>query len=195
MFIFVRLRRLLARRPLIAWTIAVAGAVVVASSVHGAAASIDDARARWGRSVDAWVATDDIAAGDPVDGRLERRSVPAAMLPDDAMAGKNAPAADSVARQQLGGGEIVTDHDITSADGNDSLAPAGWVVVAVEEPISTGAPIGGRASISADGTTLAADAIIVGRQDDAVLVAVPADDGAAVAAAATASNAALLLKP
>lgn len=195
MFVFVRIRRFVARRPIITWAVALAGTVVVASSVHGAAASIDDARARWGRSVDTWVATADVAAGEPVDGRLERRPIPAAMLPDDALPGGRPPAADSVARQQLGAGEIVTEHDVTGPDGHDSLAPAGWVVVAIEEPIATGAPVGGRASISADGTTLAADAVVVGHRDDAVLVAVPAADGAAVAAAATGSNAALLLKP
>jgi hypothetical protein len=63
------------------------------------------------------------------------------------------------------------------------------------EPIPTGAPTGATVAVAADGAVLAGDAIMVGLQGDAVLVAVPEADAPAVAAAAVESRAALLVGP
>jgi hypothetical protein len=189
-----RARRAAAKRPWIVWTVAAGLAVGVAASVHGALGELDEQRARWGASREVWVAGNVLEAGDPVAGRIDRRSVPLPAVPSGALEVDGGLSEATVATQTIGVGEIVTTHDVSAPDGNATLAPQGWVTVAVREPIATGAATGGRVAVSADGVLLAAEGVVVGSRDDAVLVAVPASDGPAVAAAATESRAALLVK-
>lgn len=196
MSLFTRLRRLFARRAWIVWAVAATVAVIVAASVYGAVASVDDERAAWGDETTVWMATDRITAGEPVGDRVERRTIPRAMSPADAVdADDQLDSQESVARQDIGTGSIVTTFDVAGHDADSDLVPPGWVVVAVREPIPSGATVAARASVSADGTVLASEAIVVGTHEDTVQVAVPAPDGPAVAAAATSSRATLLLSP
>jgi hypothetical protein len=190
----VRLRRTAARRPFTIWIAAAALTIVAGASVHGALAALDDQRQSWGTTTSVWLAARDLAAGDPVAGGIERHTVPAAMVPSDALEIDGDPSSATLARQHIGTGEIVTELDVTAPDGRDTMSPHGWVTVAIREPIPTGASVGRSVTISADGAVLAPDATVVGQRDDAVLVAVPAADGPAVAAAASESRAALLVR-
>ena len=67
--------------------------------------------------------------------------------------------------------------------------------MAVAEAVPTGADLGDAVRAVADGVVLAADGVVVGRSEAAVLVAVPDDAAPAVATAASSGDLALLLVP
>ena len=117
-------RRVLARRPWIYWTIvaavAAAGAIATASVLRG----VDDERARWGDTAAVLVATRDVAAGEPLAGLIAERRYPMAMIPAGAVESVEAGAA---ARHRLGAGEIVVDVDVAATTAPRSLIPRGWL--------------------------------------------------------------------
>ena len=180
----------LCRRPWVFWVLVVAAAVVIGLIVGGSVRAFQQQRESWGDTVDVLVTTRELAPGDRLDDAVVMRSVPVAVAPDDAVS--EIPAG-AVARQRAGRGEMLSDHDLSGGEGRAGLAPQGWRVVAVVEPISSGVDVGTPVSVAADGAVLAAQAVVAGRHGDAVLVAVPPADAPAVAAAAVEARAALLV--
>lgn len=186
-------RRVLARRPWIYWTmvvvVAAAGAIATASVLRG----LDDERARWGDSAVVLVATRDVAAGEPLAGLTAEHRFPTAMVPPGAMTSLEAGAA---ARHRLADGEILVDLDVAATTAPQSLIPNGWLAVAVVEGVASGATIGDHVVVASEGVRLADDALIVGHDDGVMVVAVPDDEAPMIAAAATSTaGVALLLRP
>jgi hypothetical protein len=99
------------------------------------------------------------------------------------------------ARQHVAAGEIVVAADAVAPDAPQALIPEGWAAVAVAEAVPSGAGLGAVVMAAADGVVLAADGVVVGRSDAAVLVAVPGEVAPAVAMAASSGELALLLVP
>lgn len=184
-----RLRRLVARRPWIQWVLISVFAVAVAASVGDAVAELERERHEWGTSVPVWIASRNVAAGDPI--AAERAEIPAAVRPDGAIDGVDG----AIARQAIGRGEIVVELDVMTADGELALAPTGWLVVPVEESPPSGATLGERVQVASDGFVLADEGLVVGFVEGATLVAVPPDAAPLLTAATTAGNHTLLRTP
>jgi len=187
-----RLRRALVRRPWLYWVLVIAVAAVTGSIAYESVRAVEAERQTWGSTTTVHVAMRRLSPGDPLDGATAPRDVPMAVMPEDAM---SAVPDGAVARHDIGPGEMLSAYDITGGEGSRGLVPDGWRTVAIVEPIPTGAPTGATVAVAADGAVLAADAIMVGLQGDAVLIAVPEADAPAVAAAAVESRAALLVGP
>lgn len=190
MSLLPRLRRLVARRPWIQWVLIAIVAAVVAASVNDAVAELERERGEWGTSATVWIASRNAAAGDPI--AAERAEVPAAVRPDGAIDAGEA-VHDAIARQAIGRGEIVVDHDVMTTDG--SLAPTGWLVVPVEESPPSGATLGERVQVASDGFVLADEGMVVGFVEGATLVAVPDDVAPLLTAATSARHHTLLRMP
>jgi hypothetical protein len=186
-------RRVLARRPWIYWTIvagvAAGGATATASVFRG----VDDERARWGDTETVLVATRDVEAGESLTRLIAERRYPVAMIPTGAVASLEVGAA---ARHRLAAGEIVVDVDVAATTAPRSLIPSGWLGVAVIETVDSGTIVGDRVVVASEGVRLAADALVVGRGDGVTIVAVPADAAPNVAAASSSTGGvSLLLRP
>jgi hypothetical protein len=192
MNVVARLRHVLARRPWLYWSGVLLVALAAAAVVAAATSRVDDARRAWGQPRRVVVATADLVPGDPLDDATELRTVPSPVAPATALE-RAAPGA--VARQHVGAGEIVVAVDVAARDAPQALIPDGWSAVAVAEAVPTGADLGDAVRAVADGVVLAADGVVVGRSEAAVLVAVPDDAAPAVATAAAAGDLALLLVP
>lgn len=185
----VAARRFLVRRPWAYW-LAVAVAVIgVTTTTHARTVRIDAAREAWGETRDAWVAVAPMHPGDAL--RVERRSLPAAMVPDGALRDVGG----RVARQAIGAGEIVHDLDVVAASGPQAWTAAGRLAVPVLESPASGAALGDRVRVVSEGVVLADDAIVVGHHAEATLVAVPEADAPAIPAAADVGRVTLLLVP
>jgi SAF domain len=193
MRVVARIRLELARRPWIHWCVVVALATGAAWSVAAALAGVDRARAAWGTVARVVVANQPLAPGDPLAGATQLRSVPLAVVPAGAV-GELPDGA--VARQRIGPDEIVTIDDVAARAGPPALAPPGTRIVAVAETVPTAAVVGDRVAVASDGVELVDGAVVVGRIDGAVLLAVDAGRAAGVAAAAVApAGVALLIVP
>lgn len=174
--IAVRLRRLLARRPWIYWTVVALVAVVLGARVHAHTVEVDAARDAWGATAEVFVASADIAPGEPI--LAERYELPVAMLPQE-------PADDvagMVARQRVSAGEVLTSIDVAAA-GPLALVPADWLAVPLIEMPGSGAAIGDRVQVAVDGIVVSADGLVVGQLADATLVAMPAAEAPMTSAA------------
>lgn len=186
-------RRVLARRPWIYWTIVVAVAVAGAIATASVLGAVEDERSRWGETAVVLVATRDVAAGEPLSGLTVERRYPVAMIPPGAITTLEPGAA---ARHGLGAGEIVGDLDVAATTAPRSLIPRGWLAVAIVEGVASGATIGDHVVVASEGVRLAGDALIVGHADGVTIVAVPDDEAPMVAAASTSTaGVALLLEP
>ena len=187
-----RARHVLARRPWLYWSavlvLAVAGGWVVSTAFAG----VDDARRAWGATRDVMVATDDLAPGDVVAGRVELRPRPTPMVADTALASVPPGA---TARQHVAAGEVLVELDIAPAGGPQVLIPDGWAAVAVAETVPVGAHVGDHVTPVSAGVVVAADGVVVGHNAEAVLVAVPADDAPHVAHASSIGELSLVLEP
>jgi hypothetical protein len=185
----VGMRRQLARRPWLYW-LAVAGvAAATFASVGAHARRVDRAAAEWGATRPVLVARTALAPGDPVVG--DWREYPVALVPESAL---EAGGGDRIARHRLEPGEIVTLGD-TVGGGPLAHLPDGWLAVAVIESPHSGARLGDRVQLAADGITLAAEAIVVGESGDATLIGVPAAIAALVPLAAEHGSLAVLRMP
>ena len=187
------IRRVLARRPWIYWTIvaavAVAGAMAAASVFRG----VDEERQRWGDGAVVLVVTRDVAAGEPLADLVVERRYPVAMIPDGAVKSLETAAG---ARHTLAAGEIVVDVDVAATTTPRSLIPSGWLAVAIAEGVASGATVGDHVVVASEGIRLAAEALVVGHLEGVTVVAVPDDEAPAVAAAANSpAGVALLLQP
>jgi hypothetical protein len=161
----------MARHRWLRRTLVIAAAVSVAATTFDRLERVDAARAEWGEGVGVLVATGEVDPGEPL--RFEVRSIPSAMVPvgavttdrfDDPL----------VARQRVTTGEVVVEADVT-VDGPLGLVPDGWLAVPVVESPPSGAATGERVQVVSEGAVIAPDALVVGREGDATLIAVPAD--------------------
>lgn len=192
--ITVGARRHLVRRPWIYWSSVAIAVIGLGAATSARDDRIDAARDAWGDRVAVIITTDPVEPGDPLHGATIERDVPVAVAPESAMA---VAALDGrvVARQHLGAGEIVTSADVAPTDEPLALIPSGWSGVAVIESPGSGAAIGDRVRIAADGLIISDEALVVGHVDEATLVAVPDDVAPLVPAAADAGGVSLLLAP
>jgi len=182
----VRLRRLLARRPWIYWVVVALVAIAVGGRVLSHVDAVDAERRSWGELAPVFVATSDIAPGESI--VAERRELPEAMLPE-----QPAPAVDgSVARQWVSAGEVVAATDLAPTTGPLALVPTGWLAVPVIESPTSGAAVGDRVRVVAEGVVLSEEGLVVGHSPDATLVAVRPDEAPLLPAA---DRVALLLVP
>lgn len=184
-------RRLVARRPWIQWVAITAIGVAVAASVADALAAVDAERTAWGTSVTVWVAAADTSIGEPIE--AEAVEVPEAVRPPGAI--ELDEVAGSLARQEIGRGEMIVALDLWAPDDELALAPPGWLVAPVEESPPSGAGFGDRVQVASDGFVVAADAVVVGFVDGVTLVAVPADLAPLLPMASTTSSVTLLRAP
>jgi hypothetical protein len=187
-----RLRHVLARRPWLYWLGVAVIALAIGLLAVRAAASVDEARRRWGSTREVAVAVTDLAPGDPIDGHVELRPRPAPMVPAAAVTELVDGAR---VRQHVSVGEILVAPDLVASAAPQSLIPAGWSAVAVAEAVPSGAAVGDDVAAVSGGVVVARAGVVVGQRDGAVLVAVPDDDAAAVAAASAAGDVSLLLRP
>lgn len=189
----VAVRRVLARRPWIYWAVAASAVIATMATVLERVERIDAARDAWGEAQQVLVASADASPGEPLE--ITTREVPMAIVPQAALAADQG--AVYVARQHVLAGEIVTEADVGSTDASGPLAlvPPGWLAVAFVESPASGAKVGDRVRVAADGVVLSAEALVVGRQDDATLVAVPEEVAPVLPAAAESGGLALLLQP
>jgi hypothetical protein len=173
-----RLRRLLVRHPALRWIVIVVSCGGFALSSWSHRSDVADARAAWGSSARVWVAEADIEPGEPLMARSA--DVPDAIAPaDPALADPSG----STARQHVGRGEIIAAVDVAHGSGALALVPDGWVAVAVAERVSSGAQVGDRVTVVADGSVITAEALVVAVGEDATSVAVASELGPLVALA------------
>lgn len=188
-----RARHELARRRWLARTLFVA---LVAATWWVAvrwADQIDAERARWGTTVDVWVAERDVAAGELLAPAVSSRAYPIAMVPETAVRDVGST---TTARRAIPAGVVVTEIDVAASGAPGALLDDHHVGVAVVERVPSGARVGDRVMIVADQLVLAATAAVIGVADERVLVAVPIDAAPAVAAATHApTGVSLLLLP
>lgn len=196
MNLLARIRHVLARHPWLYWAFVVALAGGAGVAVAGATASVDAARRAWGDERTVHVAVVELAPGDPLTGAVEERPLPTAMVPPGAVTDLD-PAA--TARQRIGVGEVVVDHDVIATTGPQPRIPDGWSAVAVSEAVPSGVAIGDRVAASSGGVVLAEEGVVVGLlggdAGPGVLVAVPADAAPQVAHASVSGELALLVLP
>lgn len=184
-------RRVLARRPWLYPVLVVGLAVAIAAGVHDRMRDLERARAAWGEDRTVLVVVESVEPGMPVP--VERVGVPVAIVPDGAI-GALDELVGAVARQRIGRGEIVTAIDVVPGDGPMALVPDGWLAVPVAEARPSGAEVGDRVRVVSDGFEIA-DAMVVGRLGDVVLLGVHADDGPTVAATDADAGVTLLRLP
>ena len=183
-----RARRSLALR----WLLVAAAAGGVAAEAAAIGAEADAERDAWGTAVSVVVVARDVAAGSTVeaaDVRVERR--PAAVVPDDAV---TEPPVGRRATATRVAGEVVVASRLAPAGLSPvaALVPDGAVAVAVPTSASgfgAAAPplaVGDRVDVLAP-RPVAVDAVVVAVGDDALTIAVDAEDAAAVAEAMASS--------
>ena len=188
----VGVRRVLTRRPWVYWVVVVALAALLAASTQANLTEVRRVRDSWGDSTTVWVATSDIAPGQPVAGRVTLRQFATAMVPEDAVVAAEIL---GVARQQISPGEVITTFDLTAKDDQLALVPAGWVAVVVSESPRSGAAVGSKVRLAADGVVIAGEALVIGDVDGATLVAVPEAVAPLVPVAAASGALSLLRVP
>lgn len=177
----------MARHPWIYWTVIAVVAGAVAMGTERAMAGVDAQRRSWGEQTAVWVASARIEPGQPI--RSSRQQVPRAMVPASAV---DVAPDDSVARQRIGAGEIITDVDV-AAPGPAGLVPDGWVAFAVPVPSAPWA-VGDHVRVYAVDQFVSAG-IVVDEGDSASVVAIPAESAPAMATALQADTVTIALAP
>lgn len=176
-------------RPIPYWALVLTVAVVPAVVVSRLASGAQSARARWGAGVPTVVVLADIAAGEPIgESDVEVRDLPAAARPASAMGSLPAGA---VARVDLVAGEPVVAARLAPAGASPTSArlPAGTRGIAVAYdrglPLWIGDRVDVLVTVDADTArptlTLARAAPVVAVGDDAVTLAIAAEDAERVA--------------
>jgi hypothetical protein len=190
MHVAAQARLVLARRPWIYWVVVATFALLAAVAVHGEMTSIAARRDGWGDTRRVLVARQQLEPGDPIAADLV--TLPVAALSDDAL---TEPPATGVVRQRVAAGEVLTQLDVTSRSGPAALADAGFVVVALSDPLARDVTAGLDVQVTADGFVIATPAEVTGVVDDVIFVAVTERDAATVAAAAQQGRASLVYLP
>ena len=188
MTLLAHVRSWVARHPRVYWTVVVGLALVAGCQLHTTAQQLDAATRAWGESVTVWVATADLAPGDPV--AAQATAFPSALAAPGRL---DRDPTGLVAVQHIGAGDVVRVVDIGRA-GLD-LLPREWrgVSIAVDSAALTLAP-GTRVDVVAVGALVVADAVVVAVADGAVTVGVPADAAPAGADAAQHGEASLVVR-
>lgn len=163
------LRRVLAPRPWVRWTVLIVAALVFVTAVVDHRRQLGAARSSWGDTRTVWVTERGIAAGDPI--RAAPTDRPVAVLPDEPV---GYDPSGTVARQTIGAGEVVTLVDVAPNGAPADLIPAGWLAVPVVEASPSWAAVGEHVVVTAGGVIVSDDGVIVADLDGAPLVAVPA---------------------
>lgn len=188
-----RVRRVLARRPWLYWLAIGALATGTYVAVGNHARRHDAARDRWGRTSPVLITHMPVAPGEPLADSVRRTEWPEALAPPGAVMELEP---GTVARQHIGAGEAVTDADVAPGEGPLALVPAGWAAVPIVESPPSGAAVGERVRVAAEGVIVAADGLVVGTvAPDVTLVAVPEADAAVVSAAVEGGALVLLRAP
>ncbi len=190
--IVVVTRRLLARRPWVQWVLITTLAISITASVHDRLGQIDARRDAWGSTRTVFVADRPTDIGDLLHARP--LDVPVALIPAAAITA-SADIVDTVARQSIGEGEIVTRADVAADAGAQAMTPAGWLAVPIVEATRSGAMVGDRVQVASDGFVLSARAFVVAQFDEVTVLAVPAAEAPLLPAAAEAAALTLLLEP
>lgn len=188
MTLLAHLRSWMARHPRVYWSGVIALAALVAWHVQARAQHLDDAVRAWGDTVTVWVASADLAPGDPVAARAV--DYPVALASPGRL---DRDPAGLVAVQHLGVGEVITSVDV-GRNGLE-LLPSGWrgVAIAPGDSTPTLAP-GTRVDVVAAGELLVGDAVVVAVEGEAVIVGVPAEAAAATADAVLHAEASLVIR-
>lgn len=177
------LRLALARRPWIRWLAIGAAAVTAGWLVLGQLQAVDAARRSWTEQRTVFVAVHDHAPGELLVVREQR--LPEAAIPTSAL--EESPAG-TLTRQWISAGEVITAGDLAGGTGPAGAADEGEVVVAVSDPLLTGAmsnvSVGLHVAVHSEGIVLADTARIVAIDGDVVFVALDPHDAANVSAAA-----------
>lgn len=190
-------RRLVARARWVYWLIVAGLAAVAALVAMRAVHAAEVAAEAWGTPVAVVTAVDDVAAGERLSGRIAVTDVPAPVVPAGAVRSIEQLPAAAVAVQRIGAGEIVVAHDLVPAGAPAALIPAGWLAVPILESASSGAVVGDRVAVAADGALVARHGVVVAITPEAgvVVVALPEEVAAVAAEAAAARVAVVLLAP
>ncbi len=174
------IRSFLARHRAARWVLVTVLAGVVAIVLAAQSAALERERRAWGEGRTVWVASADLAPGDPVLVRAE--SAPTAVVAPTAVI--DDPSA-FIALRPVAAGEMLVLGDVGD---RDALAPSDRRRVAVTADETTLAvAIGDVVDVIdavAAGTVVATDAVVVEVTPTAVVIAVPASAAPAVAAAA-----------
>lgn len=173
-----RLRAL--ARPARRWALALALASLTFVLVRGAVDTAEAARARWGTTRAVWVTRAALQPGDPVDGALDRRELPVALVADDALDGDAPPPVG--ARMSMGvlAGDTVRAGHL----GGAARAGDGRRVVALPRPPGLALAPGDRVDVAdVTGSVVATAAVVVTVAEGTVEAAVTGDELGAVARA------------
>ncbi len=199
-----RMRIFVARHPRVYWLVVAALAATAAITVDHRLDRVAEARAAWGASRAVLVAVRDIEPGGDVDHRsVETRVLPVAALPGDAI---DAAPPGAVALHRIVVGEVVLGHHLVPGTGAAGRLPAGTSGILVPAPAS-GLPltIGDVVDVVAiddplgtngtgAGSVIAADGLVIGTTEGAVVVAVADDEAGGAAALAASGRAVLVLR-
>lgn len=186
------------RRRAVYWGLVAALAMLVGFGVHGLQQRGAALVAGYGAQRAVVVATQDIPAGQPLQGKVQQRLYPLALVPGSALAEVSA---DAVASVELFAGDVVTSHRVRAA-GDDGLVPLDHVAVAIpRSPITPPAATGDavvlvvRADPLALGEPSFVDGTVVTDSVDQVVVSVPHAQLAVVSAGLSVGDVALALAP
>ncbi|HQV57387.1 MAG TPA: hypothetical protein PKV27_05200 [Ilumatobacteraceae bacterium] len=180
-----RLRMLFARRPWIYWGMVLIAAALVALIIVGNVRAVQRQRASWGNTVAVWVATGDIAAGQPV--VVTARQYPAAMVPERRAVSNPS---GQLAMRPIGRGEVVIADDV-SRSGISGLVLTDHVAMTLtyaDKFLRVGDPVVVLAE------SLSADGVVVATGDRAIMVSVHRDVAASIASANTRSAVSVALR-
>jgi hypothetical protein len=188
MTLLAHVRSWVARHPRLYWTVVVALAVVAGANLHARAQRLDAATRAWGETVTVWVATADLAPGDPV--AAQAGAFPSALAAPGRL---DRDPTGLVAVQHIGAGDVVRTSDV-GRSGLD-LLPGQWRGVSIVVDAAAFALVPGtRVDVVATGALVVGDAVVVAVTDGAVTVGVPADAAPAVADAAQHGEASLVVR-
>lgn len=158
-----------------------------AASYQARANALDRARSQWGDAITVWVASADLHPGDDVKGNSTPRRVPAEIVPEAALL-----EAEGTVTQRVARGSILTNVSVTASTDALALAPPGTVVVGVRQSVPVGASAGESVAVVSEGVMIAARAVVVGIENEIVLLALPIDEAPVVSAASDGRSVALL---
>lgn len=183
-------RIILARHRWIYWVALAVIATGLGLIVNQRLDALDVERSRWADTRTVYVAQHDHRPDDTLS--FESIELPVAAIAADAL---REPPDGLVARQRIGAGEVLVQHDVVPVVGPADQADAGTVVVGVVTVPAAPVGVGVRVRVASEGVVLASDGVVVDVFDDIVFVAVSEDVGAMVAHAAQIGTASLLFVP
>ena len=172
------LRRVLAPRPWVRWTVMAVCASLFLLAVADHRRQVSTARDRWGETRTVWVADRPVAPGEPI--AATPTDHPTAVLPDDPVEHDPSGVA---ARQSIGAGEVVVLVDVAPNGAPADLIPVDWLAVPIVEAAPSAAAVGERVVVTTDGVVVSEEGLVVADVGGAPLVAVPSDVAPIVALA------------